>query len=375
MALSKAELACDNVLNSLKVSRLTFSIQETPYSCYVTIRKKFSINPFGEVSSLSPVLENLKSPATCERFENLSKENSSLKLQLEDALREKKEISETLECMKKVGDKKVSVNNAVASETKQIREENKRLETELESAEKEWKRLNKILKQTEKKVYDLSKENNKVKEDLEIEKAALNNFRAQVNKERKDMEKRNKKIEKNEVLNNLKEESKPNQFECKKCDNTYISEEKLKTHNLEQHTRTTFSQTDVVISVDKKLQVKNSDLDKNKKDFDKYECFYCGKTIVSEQELKHHVVNCPGPHTTNDFQVNKALPINVNVAHQKPSHPNISSDSLPFVLLPITPRSSLLKCEQCGWFELSETHLKNHKKVCTMKYGVYSLNY
>jgi septal ring factor EnvC (AmiA/AmiB activator) len=81
-----------------------------------------------------------------------------------------------------------------------------RLKTELESAEIEWKKLNKILKQKEKKVYNLEKEITKVKEDLKIEKAALINFRAQVNKEKKDMEKRNNKMEKKEVLNNLKEE-------------------------------------------------------------------------------------------------------------------------------------------------------------------------
>ena len=40
-------------------------------------------------------------------------------------------------------------------------EENTTLENELESSEKESKNLNKILKQNEKKVYDLEKENKK----------------------------------------------------------------------------------------------------------------------------------------------------------------------------------------------------------------------
>ena len=222
MALSKAEIACENVLNSLKVSRLTFSIQETPYSCYLTIRKKFAMNPSPEVSSLSPLLENLKSPVTCEKFEILLKENSSLKLQLDEALKESKQLSDTLECQKKIKEENVSVENAVASETKQVREENKRLENDLESAEKECKKLNKIIKQTEKKVYDLEKENNKVKEDLKFEKDELSNFKTQVNKERKDMERRNKKIEKKEVLNNIKKELEQNQFECKDVTNLIL---------------------------------------------------------------------------------------------------------------------------------------------------------
>ena len=76
MALTKLELACETVLLSLKVSRLALSVQETPYSCYITIRKKFVVN---YQHQLSPVIEDLKSTDTCEHFENLVIENSSLK--------------------------------------------------------------------------------------------------------------------------------------------------------------------------------------------------------------------------------------------------------------------------------------------------------
>ena len=41
MALSKADKACAEVINGLKLSGLTWGVQETPYSAYVTIRKKF----------------------------------------------------------------------------------------------------------------------------------------------------------------------------------------------------------------------------------------------------------------------------------------------------------------------------------------------
>ena len=42
MALSKAELVCDEIINTLKISKLHFCVQETPFSAYITIRKKFS---------------------------------------------------------------------------------------------------------------------------------------------------------------------------------------------------------------------------------------------------------------------------------------------------------------------------------------------
>ena len=41
MAVSRADKACAEVINGLKISGLTWGVQETPYSAYVTIRKKF----------------------------------------------------------------------------------------------------------------------------------------------------------------------------------------------------------------------------------------------------------------------------------------------------------------------------------------------
>ena len=41
MAVSRADKACAEVINVLKISGLTWGVQETPYSAYVTIRKKF----------------------------------------------------------------------------------------------------------------------------------------------------------------------------------------------------------------------------------------------------------------------------------------------------------------------------------------------
>ena len=41
MAVSRADKACAEVINGLKISGLTWGVQETPYSAYLTIRKKF----------------------------------------------------------------------------------------------------------------------------------------------------------------------------------------------------------------------------------------------------------------------------------------------------------------------------------------------
>ena len=83
MSLSKPELASEDVILSLKVSRLTFYIQETPYSCYITIRKRFASHSNHDDTS-THVSEIIKSKGNREHFENLVKENPSLKESLED---------------------------------------------------------------------------------------------------------------------------------------------------------------------------------------------------------------------------------------------------------------------------------------------------
>ena len=93
MALTKPEIACENVLLSLKVSRLTFSVQETPYSCYITIRKKF-VKSFQQQqqTEMSPVIviENRGD------IEDISKENKELKHSLDEKEAEMSEFKETI---------------------------------------------------------------------------------------------------------------------------------------------------------------------------------------------------------------------------------------------------------------------------------------
>ena len=79
MSLTKPEFACENVLHTLKTSRLTFSVQETPFSAYVTIRKKFSQKAQGDEQQFSQLCGDQRPLNTCESFESLTQENSSFK--------------------------------------------------------------------------------------------------------------------------------------------------------------------------------------------------------------------------------------------------------------------------------------------------------
>ena len=67
------------------------------------------------------------------------------------------------------------------------------------------------------------------------------------------------------------------------------------------------SQTEVTILVERKIQVNVSDLPaKNtEKNLEKYDCFYCGNTIMNESKLKEYIAKCHGTHNTNFFKLSQ----------------------------------------------------------------------
>ena len=52
--------ACDQILFSLKMSRLNYLVNETPYSAYITIRKKFIKDDVTTKDTLSILKSNDK---------------------------------------------------------------------------------------------------------------------------------------------------------------------------------------------------------------------------------------------------------------------------------------------------------------------------
>ena len=76
-----ADAVCENVLECLKTSNLNFLIQESPYSVYVTIRKRFLKNSPQKIPSPKKTEEVLKQRVFyLESFVgSLNEENAALK--------------------------------------------------------------------------------------------------------------------------------------------------------------------------------------------------------------------------------------------------------------------------------------------------------
>ena len=117
MVLMKPEIACDNVMLTLKVSRLTFSVKETPYSCHVTIHKKFLPN-----SELS----NLEMPSLPS---STSKANLFPNSRLRELECETQNLCDTIDILKKTCEHKASGINALNLVNKFAESTNQKLQS------------------------------------------------------------------------------------------------------------------------------------------------------------------------------------------------------------------------------------------------------
>ena len=394
MALTKPEIACENVLKNLKISRLTFTVQETPFSAYVTIRKKFIPNAPAE--TLSSSLGDLQTVNMLTTLEILNKENSTLKSKLKDAENQSDELIENNESLKELSHQsefdKIELVNQIEKLSKEVEEfkvENRHLRDELESIEKDGKAFNKVLKQKDKQLHDLEKANTSLKENLQSVRSEFSSFKSEVNRERKEIEKTKKKIEKKQFLDNLKSESKESTLKCETCDQCLTNKEDLRHHMLNHHRETSSTQTISEVYVDKKIQVKTIDFNAVKniqtsesdmKEFESYPCHYCDFNIETETHLQDHIVQCVGSHRPSFFKESKSPPKSqailpsLKYPSQMKSHsfqPSSASFSLPFgipQLSQVFPYNNpslsrpLPKCEHCGWMATCGTDLMNHKK-------------
>ena len=91
-------------------------------------------------------------------------------------------------------------------------------------------------------------------------------------------------------MKNLKPSSVPVHYECDQCDEKYESLCKLKSHIRTFHMKTFCTQTEEKTVEDKNVQCEREQLvsDKTfqtpevKKEFEKYQCFYCEKDVARE---------------------------------------------------------------------------------------------
>ena len=215
--------SCDSIMRSIRSSPLNYSVQETAYSLYVTIRKStrntndiLSIGAQNKLSENNLHCENelIVLQSRCEILEN---KNEVLKNELEEAVIEIEEKQNNIECLEAksdVGQSKLedaekrlkevdATNHHLKVRVENMSDENKSLKSQNNELENEIKTLKIDLKSSKKEVKVQEHESKKKQEALEDTIRNLNEFKIMKNAEEKEFKVKNKKL--NKKLKDLEE--------------------------------------------------------------------------------------------------------------------------------------------------------------------------
>ena len=297
----------DHIVNSVRDSLLNYSIQETPFSMYLTIRKSFSkAKQFDEVPAFNSIYKHSEELETLRmKLKKSEDSNTDLRNKVEESVIELEENYTKINYLNSVIDSSeekidVKVAQKQVEQIQKLKKDNEGLESDLKLSEKNWKDLNKIVKAKDKEIHDMNRE---IKVLGEV-KSEFDQFKVIVNKEKKDLEKKRKKTERKEFLDNIKTCSPDNcHFKCNICDVKRESYDQLRNHERALHMQSKSSETEEKEMEDKEIQSEQIEVGKrdietieseNEENFGNYACYYCERDIDSEQHLSMHRLRCHG---------------------------------------------------------------------------------
>ena len=245
---SKASFVCNQVLRVIKESDLNYLVNETPYSAFITIRKKFlktrevheaSENTLAcDAMVLSDVVLRQENIALRQQFKELERDKCQLKMNIE-ALEVKNEAPSKKVNGLESDNSSLGIRLEVAKG--HISNQNDKLETQIEKIkdiEAEKETIDVILKKRETKVKKLEGRIKETEDDLLICESTLKNRDSQIEKLKHELDK----------LKNL--------HYCEECDFSSATDTELKCHIGEQH---------------------------------EHQCPYCDCKFVGEKKLKNHL--------------------------------------------------------------------------------------
>ena len=343
---NQIENSCTKIIQTIKSSSLNFTAQETPFSLYVTIRKSLvkkyfncenvdqnensseNVTDLDVLRSKCNILEAANKALKCEvdlKLKTIEKKDSlieNLKRSQNDAnnkLEETLKVNSEKECkanMKKLNKLSNEVTKKVTVIEK-LKDENDALKKELESSGSTSKKNAKLLKEKDKELHDLRKENQTTKDKFNQIDAEYSELKCTVNRERKENQRKEKSKAKKDFLNNLKSESQQqSDFMCDLCDEKCDSVGVLKLHIKSVHFQNSTTQTEEKTTEEKQAQTvpespfvskehPNSEVSRFR--FDKpNSCNQCGKLFCTELRLKEHM-KTDHEHDNVDSQVRNLM--------------------------------------------------------------------
>ena len=206
-----AERSCQEILLKLRSSGLIFLLQETPYSVYITIRKRFrkdakpNIPPVSHESELEVLNKEFISFKLSNDY--LSSQNEAIKNKFEESVSECEKLhnlvighERTVEILHNKLDQ-ADISNKADLKTLSVRNEklvveNKQLKNEREDFIKEINKTNVALKSSQKDLKEASHRFDKKTKELENKLSVLMEFKVMKTSEEKELKVKHKKIEK-----------------------------------------------------------------------------------------------------------------------------------------------------------------------------------
>ena len=156
------------IMQTVRESSLNYSIQETPYSLYLSIRKTLSRASHSEISQAQILSTSMKNEIEIleNKLEKAQKENLTLKNNFEEAIKEcegycstikriESEIGSVKDDLKKCKDELKQSNELFD----QMKAEKATIENDFSVVEGKYKISNKVIKEKQKEIADLVKEN------------------------------------------------------------------------------------------------------------------------------------------------------------------------------------------------------------------------
>ena len=214
--------SCGSILNNVRMSGLNFCIQETPFSCYVTIRKSPVKTPKVPLPNSQQRVPNPNPDCNIDllksRISFLENANEKVKNDFHRAVEELEVTSAELKALKSANENKErqldeafnNVESIVANKTKHISEEkralqvkhekscaeNKELKSELKSVMKNLNSANLALKTSKKENTEASQKFDKELKQLELKVKDLEYYKQTKILDEKEFKVKNKKVEK-----------------------------------------------------------------------------------------------------------------------------------------------------------------------------------
>ena len=282
---SKANFVCNQVLRVIKESDLNYLVNETPYSAFITIRKKFIKNrevheaseytPAGDDMVLSDVVLRQENIALRQKFKDLERDKCQLKIDIEEV--EIKNEALNIKVNSLESDKSsLSIRLEVAKG--QISNQTDKLEKQVEEIkdiEAKKETIDAILKEKETKLIKLAVRIKEKEDNLLICESTLKNRDSEIEKLKSELDE----------WRNL--------HHCEECNFSSATDTELKCHIGEQH---------------------------------EHHCTFCDSKFIGEKKLKNHLcrvyVNNPcseqfGFYTKDWFDRQKCIRIFDNASKEE----------------------------------------------------------